>query len=75
MLVLAPGLTQHLCLESVQHGCRSVYGLLNDGPVNEVCECVMCILIPVVLSARRFVVIELLDGGVKPPRGHARLGE
>ena len=30
----------------------------------------MCGLIRVPLSARRLVVIQLLNGGVKPPRGH-----
>ena len=30
----------------------------------------MCVLIRVPLSVRRLVVIQLLNGGVKPPRGH-----
>ena len=57
-------------LEAVQHDRRSVCGLLDDGPVNEFCERVMCVLIRVPLSVRRLVVIQLLNGGVKPPRGH-----
>ena len=43
---------------------------MNDGPVNEFCERVMCVLIRVPLSVRRLVVIQLLNSGVKPPGGH-----
>ena len=69
--VVFPGIAQHLCLEAVNRRFTSVAcSLLDDGPVNEFCERVMCILIRVPLSVRRLVVIQLLNGGVKPPRGH-----
>ncbi len=48
---------------------RFVCALMNDGPVNEFCERVMC-LIRVPLSVRRLVVIQLPNSGVKPPRAH-----
>ena len=69
--VVVPGLAQHLCLEAVKHRHTSVFcSLLDNGSVDELCECVMCVLIRVPLSVRRLVVIQLLNGGVKPPRGH-----
>ena len=59
----------------MKHRRRFVCALLNDGPVNELCERVMCILIRVPLSVRRLVVIQLLNGGVEPSRGHTGLRE
>ena len=69
--VVVPGIAQHLCLEAVNRRFTSVAcSLLDDGAVNEFCERVMCVLIRVPLSVRRLVVIQLLNGGVKPPCGH-----
>ena len=59
----------------MKHRRRFVCALLNDGPVNELRERVVRVLIRVPLSARRFSVIQLLDGGVKPPGGHTRFCE
>ena len=44
--VVVPGLAQHLCLEAVKHRHSSVIrGLLDDGSVDELCQCVMSLLI------------------------------
>ena len=75
VFVVGPRFAQHLCLQAMQHGRRSVCGLLDDGPVNELRERVVGILIRVSVSARRIGVIQLLDGGVKPPCRHAGLSE
>ena len=58
--VVVPGIAQHLCLEAVNRRFTSVAcSLLDDGPVNEFCERVMCVLIRVPLRACLIVCVSV----------------
>jgi len=46
VFAFAPAFAQHLCLEAVKHRHGSVVRcLLDNGSVDELCQCVMCLLI------------------------------
>ena len=73
LFVVGPRFAQHLCLESVQHGRRSVCGLLDDGSVDEFGERIVRVFVFGSVSALKSSIVLLLDGGVEPSRGYAGL--